>query len=78
MPVRSDAADDPFFSSDLFSGFIEALDYCNSTPVFSAYPAFLDTIGEAYSNILSGSASLDEAYETMVQKANDVIAEAAE
>ena len=72
MPVRSDAADDPFFSSDLFSGFIEALDYCNSTPVFSAYPAFLDT------NILSGSASLDEAYETMVQKANDVIAEAAE
>lgn len=78
MPVRSDAAADPYFSTELFSGFLQALDYCEPTPTFASYPALLDTIGEAYSNILSGSASLDEAYDTMVEKAQDVIDEAAE
>ena len=78
MPVRADAADDPFFSTQLFSGFLQAMDYCIPTKTFPAYPALLDTVGEAYSNILSGSASLEEAFQTLNTKAQEVIAEASE
>ena len=47
MSVRSDAASDPYFATELFSGFLQALDYCEPTPTFASYPALLDTIGEA-------------------------------
>jgi ABC-type glycerol-3-phosphate transport system substrate-binding protein len=75
MPTRTDAANDPFFKSPLFSGFLEAMNYCVEQETFPAYPALCDTIGEAYSTILSGSATLDSAYETLKTKAARIIAE---
>ena len=78
MPVRSDAADDPFFSTQLFNGFLQAMDYCIPTKTFPAYPALLDTVGEAYSNILSCTSTLQEAFKTLNTKAQEVIAEASE
>lgn len=76
MPVRSDAAQDPFFSTELFNGFLDAMDYTVPPKTFPAYPALMDAIGEAYSNVLSGSATLDEAYETLNTKAKDLLAQA--
>lgn len=75
MPVRTDAADDPFFASTLFSGFLSAMDYCIPNTSFSQYPALMDTIGEAYNNVLAGNSNVDDAVDTMLAKANDIIDE---
>lgn len=75
MPVRLDAADDPFFSSDLFSGFLAALNYCVDYESFPEYTNMLDMVGEAYSTILSGSATLDEAYAKLCDKVDNLLAE---
>ena len=73
MPTRTEASDDPYFSSVLFKGFLEALDYAVDPETFAQYPALLDTIGEAYSNVLSGVATFDEAYGTLVEKSAALI-----
>ena len=78
MPVRTDAAEDPLFSSDLFKGFLAAMDYCAEPESFPAYTELLDLIGEAYSNVLSESASLDDAYQTLSDKTLELIAETSE
>lgn len=75
MPTRLDAADDEFFKSELFSGFLAAMDYCVDMETFEAYPALMDLIGEAYSTILSGSATLDAAYEKLVSGTEALLAE---
>ena len=75
MPTRTEASDDPFFSSVLFEGFLDAMSYAVEPEVFPQYPALLDAIGEAYSNILSGVQSFDEAYETLTKKAETIIAD---
>lgn len=51
------------------------MDYVVEPKTFPKYTALLDTIGEAYSNILSGSAEFDDAYSTMIKKAEAVIEE---
>ena len=76
MPVRSDAAEDPFFSSELFHGFLNAMDYCVPTETFPSYTELMDAIGEAYSNILSNSATFDEAFNTLTTKADKIVTEA--
>lgn len=73
MPTRTEASDDPYFSSVLFKGFLGALDYAVDPETFAQYPALLDTIGEAYSNVLSGVATFDEAYGTLVEKSAALI-----
>ena len=73
MPTRTEASDDPYFRSVLFKGFLEALDYAVDPETFAQYPALLDTIGEAYSNVLSGVATFDEAYGTLVEKSAALI-----
>ncbi len=75
MPVRTEAAADPAFSTEQYKGFLEAMDYVVEPKTFPKYTALLDTIGEAYSNILSGSAEFDDAYSTMIKKAEAVIEE---
>ncbi|QQO10163.1 ABC transporter substrate-binding protein [Breznakiella homolactica] len=75
MPTRTDAASDPFFSSPLFSGFLEAMDYCVEMETFPAYPALLDAIGEAYSTILAGSETLDSAYSKLTTKTTRILEE---
>ena len=75
MPVRSDAAEDPFFSTALFNGFLNALNYCVDYESFPEYTNMLDMVGEAYSTILSGSATLDEAYDKLCEKVDALIAE---
>ena len=49
------------------------LDYAVDPETFAQYPALLDTIGEAYSNVLSGVATFDEAYGTLVEKSAALI-----
>lgn len=76
MPTRTEASEDPYFSSVLFEGFLEAMDYAVSPEVFPQYPALLDAIGEAYSNILSGVQGFDEAYDTLTKKVDTIIEDA--
>ena len=75
MPTRTEASSDPYFSSDLFSGFLEAMSYCIPSKTFPAYPILMDTIGEAYSTILAGSSSLDAAFNRMVEKSTAILKE---
>lgn len=75
MPTRTEAAGDPFFSSELFSGFLAAMDYCVDLESFPEYTLLMDYIGEAYSTILAGSATLDEAYDKLCDKAEALLAE---
>ena len=41
MPTRTEASDDPYFSSVLFKGFLGALDYAVDPETFAQYPACL-------------------------------------
>ena len=75
MPVRTDAAGDPHFSTALFSGFLEAMDYCVALENFPEYTNMMDMIGEAYSTVLAGSATVDEAYATLCDKVEALLNE---
>lgn len=75
MPVRTEPAADSAFSTEQYKGFLEAVDYVVEPKTFPQYTALLDTIGEAYSNILSGSGNFESAYNTMIEKAEAVIEE---
>lgn len=75
MPTRTEPAADPYFSSDLFSGFLSAMDYCVDLESFPEYTNMMDMIGEAYSTILAGSATLDEAYDKLCTKVEELLSE---
>lgn len=75
MPVRTEPAADVAFSTEQYKGFLEAMDYVVEPKTFPQYTALLDTIGEAYSNVLSGGEDFENAYVTMVEKAKAVIEE---
>jgi len=75
MPTRLDAQGDPFFNSPLFSGFLEAFNYCAPMKSFPGYLALMDAVGESYSTVLAGSATVDEAYERLCAKTEAILAE---
>ena len=52
------------------------MDYCVPTETFPSYTELMDAIGEAYSNILSDSATFDEAFNTLTTKADKIVTEA--
>ncbi len=75
MPTRKESASSDFFSQPVYKGFVEAMQNPYVIPNFPRVPELWNIFGEAYTAIMSGTQSFDEALSDARAKGEQVAAE---